>query len=84
MSGKSESQNEVDAERRRLASLYTAIRQFIFEFSQLEFIIRHALGEALALKEVGADARFDIVTSPYDFATLCNVTKAIYVSHHGV
>ena len=42
-------------------------------------MIRHALGEALALTEIGADARFDIVVSPYDFATLCNVTKAIFV-----
>jgi hypothetical protein len=72
------SQQEVEAERKKLISLYTAIGRFIFEFSQLEFMIRHALGEALALKELGTDARFDIVTSPYDFATLCNVTKAIF------
>ena len=32
---------------------------------------------------MGADARFDIVTSPYDFATLCNVTKAIFARTMG-
>jgi len=77
------SPEEVEAERRKLISLYTAIGQFMFEFSQLEFIIRHTLGEALDLKEVGSDARFDIVTSPYDFASLCNVTKAIFTRSMG-
>jgi hypothetical protein len=51
----------------------------VFEFSQLEFIIRHALGAALELRDTGPHAQFDIVTSPYDFATLCTVTKAIFV-----
>jgi hypothetical protein len=36
--------------------LYTAIGRFMFEFSQLEFIIRFALGEALALREIDDDA----------------------------
>jgi hypothetical protein len=70
---------EIEAEKRKLLSLYTAIGQFMFEFSQLEFIIRNALGDALALKEVGDNAQFDIVISPYDFATLCSVTKAIFM-----
>ena len=80
---RSKSAEEVQAEKRKMLSLYTAIGQFIFEFSQLEFIVRHALGDALALTEVGANAQFDIVTSPYDFATLCNVTKAIFVRTMG-
>lgn len=70
---------QVEIERQKMLSLYTAIGQFVFEFSQLEFIIRHALGEALGLSEKGADAQFDIVTSPYDFASLCNVTKAVFM-----
>jgi hypothetical protein len=70
---------EIEAEKREMLSLYTAIGQFMFEFSQLEFIIRHALGEALALTEIGESAQFDIVVSPYDFVTLCNVTKAIFM-----
>lgn len=70
---------EIEAERRNTLSLYTAIGQFMFEFSQLEFVIRHALGDALALSEIGDNAQFDIVVSPYDFATLCNVTKALFI-----
>ncbi|HEY8064564.1 MAG TPA: hypothetical protein VIF40_07525 [Methylosinus sp.] len=69
----------IEAERQKTRSLYMAIGQFMFEFSQLEFIIRHALGAALDLNETGANAPFDIVTSPYDFITLCNVTKAIFL-----
>jgi hypothetical protein len=72
-------EQKIEAEKRKMLSLYTAIGQFMFEFSQLEFIIRHALGEALALSEIGDDAQFDIVVSPYDFVTLCNVTKAIFM-----
>lgn len=77
------SAEDIEAERRKTISLYTAIGQFMFEFSQLEFIIRHALGDALGLKETGDAARFDIVVSPYDFATLCNVTKAIFLRTMG-
>ena len=64
---------EIAAEKRKMLSLHTAIGQFMFEFSQLEFIVRHALRQALDLKETGDDAQFDIVVSPYDFGTLCSV-----------
>jgi hypothetical protein len=74
---------EIEAEKRKMLSLYTAIGQFMFEFSQLEFIIRHALGDALALREIGDEAQFDIVVSPYDFGTRCNVTKAIFMRTMG-
>jgi hypothetical protein len=74
---------ETEAEKQKLLSLYTAIKQFMFEFSQLEFVIRHALGDVLGLKEVGDDAQFDIVVSPYDFGTLCSVTKAIFTRTAG-
>lgn len=65
---------EIEAERENMRRLYLSIGQFIFEFSQLEFMIRHLLGEALALHD---DARFHAVTSPYDFATLCRVTRNV-------
>ena len=55
---------EIEAEKRKMLSLYTAIGQFMFEFSQLEFIIRCAFGQALDLRETGDDAQFDIVVSP--------------------
>ncbi len=70
---------EIEAERRDMLSLFTAIGRFMFEFSQLESIIRHALGGALGLRETGADAQFDIVTSSYDFGALCRVTRAIFM-----
>lgn len=61
-----------EAEER--AALFQAIGEFIFEFSQLEFTIRHALGAALDLRD---DTLFDAVTSPYDFAALCRVTDTV-------
>jgi hypothetical protein len=72
--------NEIEAEREHMRRLYLAIGQFIFEFSQLEFMIRHLLGEALALDD---DARFHAITSPYDFATLCRVTRNIAMTIPG-
>jgi hypothetical protein len=51
--------------------LLLAIGAFIYEFSLLEFNIRWVLGMALKLD----NARFDVVTSPYDFAMLCQVAK---------
>ena len=48
----------------------STLGRFLFEFSQLEFTIRFVLANRLGLSE----AHFDIVTSPYDFNTLCNVT----------
>jgi hypothetical protein len=71
---------EIDAERENLRRLYFAIGQFIFEFSQLELMIRHLLGEALALHD---DARFHAITSPYDFATLCRVTRNVALAIPG-
>jgi hypothetical protein len=71
---------EIEAERENLRRLHLAIGQFIFEFSQLEFMIRHLLGEALELHD---DARFHAVTSPYDFATLCRVTRTIAMAIPG-
>ncbi len=52
---------------------FAEIGEFIFCFSQLEFSIRIRLGEMLNID----DKYFDIVTSRYDFAMLCSVTKDI-------
>jgi len=51
---------------------YQAIGKFVYQFSQLEFSIRHLLGDLLELHA----AQFYIVTATYDFATLCRVTSA--------
>ena len=49
--------------------LFLAIGEFTFEFSQLEFTIRHLLATVLRLN----NKHFDIITGPYDFAVLCSV-----------
>jgi hypothetical protein len=67
-----------ESDNARVQELYAAIGHFIFAFSQLEFMIRHTLADALGLKQVGPDATADIVTSTYDFASLCRVTKTIF------
>ena len=61
-------------EAKERAKLFLA--EFIFEFSQLEFTIRVALGRALDVGPIGwDDERFDAVTSPSDFAALCRVNS---------
>jgi hypothetical protein len=52
---------------------FQLIGQFVSEFSQLDFTIRVILSRRLQLP----DDYFDIVTAPYDFVTLCNVTQAL-------
>jgi hypothetical protein len=54
-------------------SMFADIGAFIFQFSQLEHIIRMELTGALRLKKEQITA----VTGPYDFAALCRVTKTI-------
>jgi hypothetical protein len=49
------------------------IGRFLFEFSQLQFTIRHVLAIRLELE----DEYFDIITGPYDFAMLCKVTEQV-------
>jgi hypothetical protein len=63
---------EIDPRNRN--RLYAAIGHFVFEFSQLERMIRYILGRTLGL----SDDRFHTVTSPYDFAALCGITQSIY------
>lgn len=50
---------------------FRGIGRFLLEFSQLQFTIRVVLSARLDLDE----KYFDIVTGPYDFAILCNVTE---------
>lgn len=52
--------------------LYQAIGKFVYQFSQLEFAIRHLLSDLLEL----TPDQFHIVTASYDFAALCRVTSA--------
>lgn len=54
--------------------VYRAIGRFIFEFSQVEFTIRHYLAERIGLK----DEHFMPVVVSFDVAVLCNVTKAVF------
>lgn len=54
--------------------LYATIGEFIYTFSNLEFNVRNLLGTILDLKE---EDQFYAVTSPYDFAALCNVTRTL-------
>jgi inorganic pyrophosphatase len=62
-----------EAEATARVELFLAIGEFIFEFSQLEFTIRHLLACMLDLKD---DKSFDTIVSPYDFRTLCDVTSS--------
>jgi hypothetical protein len=50
---------------------YSAIGEFIFRFSQLEYLIKSALASYLKLR----DDQFDVVVGPYDFAMLCTVAE---------
>jgi len=52
---------------------YVDLGYFMAEFSQLEFTIRYVLVQHLGLKEETANA----VTAPYDFASLCRVTRFV-------
>ncbi|MDX6463050.1 MAG: hypothetical protein QOE55_6747 [Acidobacteriaceae bacterium] len=50
---------------------YRAIGEFIFRFSQLEYLIKSALASYLKLR----DDQFDVIVGPYDFAMLCTVAE---------
>jgi hypothetical protein len=52
---------------------YRAIGRFIFEFSQLEYTLRHHVGELADVQE----EFFDILTSSFDFARLCKAMLAL-------
>src|SRR5580693_4518161 len=60
-------------EAKRKARSFLSIGEFIFRFSQLEFIIRTLLAARLNL----TDEQFDAVVGRYNFAMLCRVTSDI-------
>jgi len=66
----------VEKQKAELESLWRAIGHFVFEFSQLEHVIRSSLADALQIDD---NEQFYIVLPSIDFAQLCNVTKAIYL-----
>lgn len=53
--------------------IYREIGRFIFEFSQLEYTLRHWVAEWADVKE----EYFNIVTSGFDFAKLCDALRAL-------
>lgn len=61
---------DANAERDRQ---FKVIGEFVFEYSQLEYYIKDVLSTALKLKP----NQVDLVTAPYDFIALCNVTAKI-------
>ena len=60
-----------DAER-----TYRAIGRFVFEFSQVEYTIRHYLASEIGLKE----EYFTAVMESYDVALLCAVAKQVLIT----
>jgi len=50
---------------------FSAIGEFIFRFSQLEYLIKSALASYLKLR----DDQFDVIVGPYDFAMLLTVAE---------
>jgi hypothetical protein len=51
---------------------YLAIGHFIFEFSQLEFALRHFIGEVSGIREEFAEAVIS-----HDFAMLCSIAGTV-------
>src|SRR6266404_125958 len=50
---------------------FRAIGEFIFRFSQLEYLLKSTLASYLKLR----DDQFDVVVGPYDFAMLLTVAE---------
>src|SRR3954449_8553030 len=59
--------------------IYREIGRFIFEFSQLEYTLRHHVSEMARIDE----QYFDIVTSAFDFAKLCTALLALSGKRNG-
>jgi hypothetical protein len=53
---------------------YRAIGRFMFEFSQLEYTIRHYLGEEIGVQE----RHFSVVVVGYDVGVLTAVAKEVF------
>jgi hypothetical protein len=53
---------------------YRAIGRFIFEFSQVEYTIRHFVGESINLNE----KYFSVIIESYDVGLLCTVALSVF------
>ncbi|KRR08735.1 hypothetical protein [Bradyrhizobium valentinum] len=53
---------------------YRSIGFFMHEFSQVEYSLRYAVGEELALKP----KHLDVVTAAFDVAALCNLAVVLF------
>ena len=58
---------------------YRAIGRFMFEFSQVEYTIRHYLGETIGLDE----KYFSAVVESYDVGLLVTVAKKVFKTSYG-
>jgi hypothetical protein len=58
---------------------YRAIGRFMFEFSQVEYAIRHYLGEVIGLDE----KYFSAVVESYDVGLLVTVVKKVFKTSYG-
>ena len=61
-------------ERTAAEQTYRAIGRFMFEFSQLEYTVRHHLGEEIGIKE----EHFPAVMESYDVGMLTTVAKEVF------
>jgi hypothetical protein len=59
--------------------VYREIGRFIFEFSQLEYTLRHFVAEMARID----DQYFEVVTSAFDFAKLCSALLALSAKKGG-
>jgi hypothetical protein len=53
---------------------YRAIGRFVFEFSQLEYSLKHYVAEEIRLNE----KYFSAIVESYDMAMLCTVVKTVF------
>ena len=63
----------VRREEEEKAQGFKLIGEFTFWYSQLEYTIKARLAAALSI----SDELFDTIIAPYDFLTLCTVTKNV-------
>lgn len=65
---------ESDISGPREQKVYAAIGRFIFEYSQLEFTLKHYLADLLDTP----DRHFSAAMSGYDFAYLCRLCERVF------
>ena len=63
-----------ESEQTPAEKTYRAIGRFMFEFSQVEYTIRHYLAEEIGLNE----EHFAAVVESYDVGVLCTVTIEVF------